>query len=74
MFVERIEITADNSTDKKSMYVNVIMNIGEIRGNFNRSSGVILQKMIPEQQLNVIRVFGREHIDCNYIITMSVCI
>jgi hypothetical protein len=71
MFVDHINVT---SIDSKNMEINVIMNIGETKGTFNRSSGVIIQKMIPEQQLNVIRVFGREHINYNYIINLSIII
>jgi len=71
MFLERIEVT---SVDKKNMELNIIMNFGESHCSFNRSSGVIFCKMIPEQQLNVIRIFGKNNVIFTYHVNISIII
>jgi len=71
MFLERIEVT---SIDKKNMELNIIMNFGEAHYSFSRSSGIILQKMIPEQQSNVVRVFGKNNVVFTYHIHTSIII
>lgn len=57
LLLERIEVSA---IDKKNLELNIVLNIGEIKTSFNRSSGVIIQKILPEQQFIVKRIFGRE--------------
>lgn len=71
MFLERIEVT---SIDKKNMELNIIMNFGEAHYSFSRSSGIILQKILPEQQSNVIRVFGKNNVVFTYHIYTSIII
>ena len=56
MFLERVEV---KSLDNRTLELNVVMNVGEIKGSLNRSSGVIIQKILPEQQLSTSRTFGR---------------
>lgn len=71
MFLERIEVT---SIDKKNMELNIIMNFGEAHYSFSRSSGIILQKILPEQQLIVERLFGKNTVLFTYRIHTSVII
>lgn len=71
MFLERIEVT---SIDKKNMELNIIMNFGETHYSFSRSSGIILQKILPEQQSTVERLFGKNTVLFTYHIHTSVII
>lgn len=71
MFLERIEVT---SIDKKNMELNIIMNFGEAHYSFGRSSGIILQKILPEQQSTVERLFGKNTVLLTYHIHTSVII
>jgi DNA invertase Pin-like site-specific DNA recombinase len=71
MFLERIEVTA---IEDKTLDINFIMNFGESKCQFKRSSGFIFQKMIPEQRLKIVRVLGRERIEYTYIINISAII
>lgn len=52
LFVERINVKA---IDKKTLELDIIMNIGETTGTINRSSGVIIQKMMPELHISTVR-------------------
>jgi len=68
MFLERVEVSA---IDNKTMNLHIITRIGEQSGTFSRSSGIILQKILPQLQLNYERVFGRERVMLTYIIDSS---
>lgn len=68
MFLERIEVSV---IDNKNMEINIVLNMGDVKATFNRSSGVIMQKILPEQQLNIKRVFGREIVWFTYHISVS---
>lgn len=68
LFLERIEVS---SVDEKTMNLHIITRIGSQSGTFNRSSGIILQKILPQLQLNYERVFGRQRVMLLYTVDSS---
>lgn len=71
MYLERIEVTAIGD---KTLEINIILKIDNVKYNFKRGSGRIFCKMTPELRTNIIRVLGREKSIQTYVYYISIAI